>query len=96
MNRLRKHSQSPQKPATISNTLSNALAVRPPLQVNPPTLSATYQTALQPRTTTEQYWAARALSAETLLVARLEHQRELRSLSYAEETKRAVSIPCCF
>ncbi|KAJ7701922.1 hypothetical protein B0H17DRAFT_1004815 [Mycena rosella] len=96
MNRLKKSNNSPQKP--ISNTLSHALAVRPPLQVNPPqatppqTLSALYQTALQPRTNAEQYWAARALSAETLLAARLEHQRELRSFSYDEECKRAREL----
>ncbi|KAJ7481792.1 hypothetical protein FB451DRAFT_137380 [Mycena latifolia] len=91
MNRLRKTSQSPQK--SISNTLSHALAVRPPLEVNPPpTLSATYKTVLQPRTSSEQYWAARALTAETLLSARLEHQRELRSLSYAEESKRVKEL----
>jgi hypothetical protein len=91
MNRLRKTSESPQKSAASSGTtLSNAVTVRPPLQVNPPALSQTYKTALQPRTSAEQYWAARALTAETLLSARLEHHRELRSLSYAEETKRAV------
>ncbi|KAJ7121018.1 hypothetical protein C8R44DRAFT_877329 [Mycena epipterygia] len=89
MNRTRKPSQSPQK--SISATLSHALTTRPPLQVNPPALSETYR-ALQPRTNTEQYWAARALSAETLLAARLEHQRELRSLSYEEENKRAREL----
>ncbi|KAJ6591265.1 hypothetical protein DFH09DRAFT_1026321 [Mycena vulgaris] len=88
MNRLRKSSQSPQKSSAItSHTLSTALALRPPLQVNPPTFAAAYK-SLQPRSGAEQYWAARALSAETLLAARLEHQRELRSLSYAEESKR--------
>ncbi|KAJ7768701.1 hypothetical protein DFH07DRAFT_807681 [Mycena maculata] len=94
MNRIRKPSQSPQKssaPSIGTNTgTSNAVTVRPlALQVNPPSFSATYKAALQPRTGAEQYWAARALSAETLLAARLEHQRELRSLSYAEEVKRA-------
>ncbi|KAJ7905123.1 hypothetical protein B0H13DRAFT_2508843 [Mycena leptocephala] len=93
MNRLRKTSESPQKSAASSGTtLSNAVTVRPPLQVNPPALSQTYKTALQPRTSAEQYWAARALTAETLLSARLEHHRELRSLSYAEETKRKQAV----
>ncbi|KAF7342074.1 hypothetical protein MVEN_01794700 [Mycena venus] len=94
MNRLRKTSESPQK-ATASTGRAlgpnAAVTVRPPLQVNPPraALSETYKAALQPHTSSEQYWAARALTAETLLAARLEHHRELRSLSYAEETKRA-------
>ncbi|KAF8178110.1 hypothetical protein K438DRAFT_1978075 [Mycena galopus ATCC 62051] len=99
MNRLRKTSESPQKwTSTARPPSTNAVAVRPPLQVNSPALSQTYKAALQPlqplplqpRTSAEQYWAARALTAETLLSARLEHHRELRSLSYVEETKRAV------
>lgn len=39
----------------------------------------------------EQYWAARALTAETLLVARAEHHREMRAMAYSEESKRTVS-----
>ncbi|KAJ7792247.1 hypothetical protein B0H14DRAFT_2931990 [Mycena olivaceomarginata] len=91
MNRLRKTSESPQKSAASTGRAlsTNAVAARPPLQVNPPALSHTYKAALQPRTSAEQYWAARALTAETLLSARVEHHRELRSLSYVEETKRA-------
>ncbi|KAJ6588555.1 hypothetical protein B0H19DRAFT_1100017 [Mycena capillaripes] len=91
MNRLRKASEPRQKSTASSTgtTLNNAVAVRPPLQANPPALSQTYKAALQPRTGAEQYWAARALTAETLLAARVEHHRELRSLSYVEETKRA-------
>ncbi|KAJ6481810.1 hypothetical protein C8R45DRAFT_1100222 [Mycena sanguinolenta] len=89
MNRLRKTSESPQKSTSTVSSNASAVAVRPPLQANPPALSQTYKAALQPRTSSEQYWAARALTAETLLTARLEHHRELRSLSYVEETKRA-------
>lgn len=94
MNRLRKTSESPQKSAASTGRAlsTNAVAARPPLQVNPPALSHTYKAALQPRTSAEQYWAARALTAETLLSARVEHHRELRSLSYVEETKRAVRL----
>ncbi|KAJ7216453.1 hypothetical protein GGX14DRAFT_604793 [Mycena pura] len=115
MNRLRKISRGQSRqnftPSTSSSPASNAVAVRPPLQVSPPgpgpALSQTYKTALVqlqsrpvaynatpppplPRTSTEQYWAARALSAETLLTAQIGHRRELRSLSRAEEAKRAV------
>ncbi|KAJ7165061.1 hypothetical protein C8R46DRAFT_303740 [Mycena filopes] len=95
MNRVKKPGQSPQKPTTGTGTppspiaASNAVAVRPPLQFNRTVLSETYKAAFQPRSSAEQYWAARALSAETLLAARIEHHRELRSLSYLEETKRA-------
>ncbi|KAK0469295.1 uncharacterized protein EV420DRAFT_1633714 [Desarmillaria tabescens] len=42
-----------------------------------------------PRNRVEQYWAARALTAETLLSARTEHHRELRTLSFGEELKRS-------
>ncbi|GLB45218.1 hypothetical protein LshimejAT787_2001230 [Lyophyllum shimeji] len=41
---------------------------------------------------TAQYWAARAFSAETLLSARTVHQSELRDLVRAEEVKRAYEI----
>ena len=46
--------------------------------------------SVKPTTTAEQYWAARALTAETLLSARLAHQGELVALSAAEEEKRTV------
>ncbi|KZT64975.1 hypothetical protein DAEQUDRAFT_677633 [Daedalea quercina L-15889] len=47
---------------------------------------------VRPTTTAEQYWAARALTAETLLSAKLAHQNELMDLSSAEEEKRAREI----
>ncbi|KAF9238944.1 hypothetical protein BU15DRAFT_47193, partial [Melanogaster broomeanus] len=46
--------------------------------------------AAAPRTKVEQYWAARALVAETLLSARVQHQGELTGMRLAEEEKRAV------
>jgi hypothetical protein len=48
--------------------------------------------SLRPQSPVEQYWAARAIKAETLLSARMAHHRELRSLSLSEETKRSVRI----
>lgn len=45
---------------------------------------------VKPTTAAEQYWAARALTAETLLSARLAHHGELLALSAEEEEKRAV------
>ncbi|KAG5642075.1 hypothetical protein DXG03_003628 [Asterophora parasitica] len=40
----------------------------------------------------EQYWAARAFTAETLLSAREVHQRELHDFVRAEEVKRAYEL----
>ena len=48
--------------------------------------------ALAPLSPTAQYWAARAISAETLLAVREAHQRELRELLDGEENKRSVSF----
>lgn len=48
--------------------------------------------SVHPQSSAEQYWAARALRAETLLSSRMAHQRELKTLSFSEETKRSVSV----
>ena len=45
-----------------------------------------------PMSPAEQYWAARALTAETLLSAAEAHQREVRSAVDAEEEKRLVGF----
>lgn len=45
-----------------------------------------------PMSPAEQYWAARALTAETLLSAAEAHQREVRSAVDAEEEKRLRDI----
>ncbi|KAL0946258.1 hypothetical protein HGRIS_012513 [Hohenbuehelia grisea] len=45
-----------------------------------------------PRTPTEQYWAARAIAAESMLSARASHQQELRAASYREELKRSKDL----
>ncbi|EMD36705.1 hypothetical protein CERSUDRAFT_123788 [Gelatoporia subvermispora B] len=44
--------------------------------------------AAKPVTIKEQYWAARALTAEALLAARITHTGELRALTEAEQEKR--------
>lgn len=51
--------------------------------------SSSYE-APKPRSSVEQYWAARALTAETLLSARTSHQYELKSFSLMQETKYTV------
>ncbi|KIY71335.1 hypothetical protein CYLTODRAFT_346084 [Cylindrobasidium torrendii FP15055 ss-10] len=43
---------------------------------------------ITPRTAIEQYWAARALTAEALLKARTDHHKEMRAMSYSEDMKR--------
>ncbi|KIJ63595.1 hypothetical protein HYDPIDRAFT_113068 [Hydnomerulius pinastri MD-312] len=45
-----------------------------------------------PRTQVAQYWAARALVAETLLSARVEHHNELTEMRLAEEERRTRDI----
>lgn len=45
---------------------------------------------VQPRTNVEQYWAARALKAETALSTKDTHQLEVQHLRDSEETKRIV------
>lgn len=50
------------------------------------------QRDIQPRTGVEQYWAARALKAETALSARETHQLEVQHLRDSEETKRFVRL----
>ncbi|KAG8216007.1 hypothetical protein J3R82DRAFT_7999 [Butyriboletus roseoflavus] len=45
-----------------------------------------------PRTKVEQYWAARALVAETFLSARDRHQDELAEMRRKEEQKHEVSL----
>jgi len=44
----------------------------------------------QPQTAAEQYWAARALKAETLLHAQEVHQKSLKNTLMEQELKRQV------
>jgi hypothetical protein len=76
-------SLSPCKPAAKTVMIAPP---KPPTQVSGP---------LRPQNPAEQYWAVRALKAETLLSARMAHHHELRSLSFSEETKRSVSTMSC-
>lgn len=54
--------------------------------------SRPYTLDVQPRASIEQYWAARALKAETSLSARDTHQLEVQHLRNSEETKRSVRL----
>ena len=68
--------------ATVSAT-----AIAPAISGTLPKLP----TAIKPVTQAEQYWAARALTAEALLSLKTTHHEEIRTLSEAEESKRTVS-----
>ncbi|CCM04493.1 uncharacterized protein FIBRA_06673 [Fibroporia radiculosa] len=48
--------------------------------------------AARPSSVTEQYWAARALTAETLLSARIAHQTEILELATSAEEKRSQEL----
>lgn len=45
----------------------------------------------KPSTSAEHYWAARALTAESILEAKMDHQQELKSIKLYEDEKRTVS-----
>lgn len=45
---------------------------------------------VQPRTTVEQCWAARALKAESFISARMDHDDDIQTLRSSEESKRSV------
>ncbi|KAN0094772.1 hypothetical protein V8E55_003059 [Tylopilus felleus] len=108
MNRLRKPRPSEpyesNTTAAMSRTMQLAvsgLKASGPLGNDSTTVSASLQRrgtwfsaplAAAPRTKVEQYWAARALVAETLLSARDRHQAELAQVRHVEEEKRERAI----
>jgi len=47
---------------------------------------------VKPRTIVGQYWAARALVAETVLSTRVQHQKEVAEVRLGEEEKRTKEI----
>ena len=71
----------------LSNKSPSNVVVIPPNAIDQP------PEYFRPQTSAEQYWAIRALKAETVLQARTVHHRELQSLSFSEQTKRSVSMP---
>src|SRR6202451_3075142 len=87
---------SPRKNTTSSDMipapLSSGKSADKTIVVSPPKTPSQAPGSLRPQSPAEQYWAARALKAETLLSARMTHHHELRSLSFTEETKRSVCM----
>ena len=83
-------------PALQSRTMALARTTIDVLPTSSPSkhsnLATTYAKSRQQMTTSEQYWAARALTAETMLSASAHHQRELRSMTEVEQIKRTVRL----
>jgi hypothetical protein len=80
------------KPASLKNGVrKQIISVRRPCAA--PRINSEPATNVMPMplTVQEQYWAARALTAETLLTAGKAHYRELQYLSYREKQERLVS-----
>ena len=86
MNKLRK-----EPPPAISRTL--AIATGAGRGGSHPHLNQELaQRDVQPKTSVEQYWAARAVRAETALSVRDTHKLEVQHLRDSEETKRSVRL----
>ena len=84
MNKLRK-----EPPPAMSRTLAIATGAghdgsRPHQELT--------QRDVRPKTGVEQYWAARALRAETALSVRDTHKLDVQHLRDSEETKRSVRL----
>ncbi|KAJ4495248.1 hypothetical protein C8R41DRAFT_828402 [Lentinula lateritia] len=67
-----------------------ALNPAPSLDLNKSTKTKSMN--LYPQSKSVHYWAARALTAETLLAAGMEHSENLRSVTVSQETKRATEV----
>lgn len=95
MNKLKRANQTivtttePTKASAVTSHRSNASKiVATTSTVHPPS----NEFDKTPRNAVEQYWAARALTAEALLKARTEHHRDLRAMTYSEDMKREVGL----
>ncbi|EKM57363.1 uncharacterized protein PHACADRAFT_172993 [Phanerochaete carnosa HHB-10118-sp] len=58
----------------------------------PPVVAVPIPKIVKPVTPAEQYWAARALTAEAILSVKTQHHEEIKMLAVVEETKRTVSL----
>ncbi|KAH7920427.1 hypothetical protein BV22DRAFT_1039882 [Leucogyrophana mollusca] len=84
---------------TISKTLQIASASLPTshavqtnIQQVDVRVASSAPVAVGPHTAAERYWAARALTAETVLKARIVHQQELRDSQLSAEDKHSREI----
>lgn len=67
-----------------TNDLRTSAAASPQLH------NAQHRVQPQPMSTTEQYWAARALRAEALLEAHDVHKKEVQTVGQEHDMKRQV------
>ncbi|KAF9267379.1 hypothetical protein L218DRAFT_1060923 [Marasmius fiardii PR-910] len=79
---------SPSLPVETTTVMSRTMVEA----MKPQTLRSQRLLSVFPRSQNEQYWAARALSAETLLIARTEHHLEIRDLTRYQDEKRTASL----
>jgi hypothetical protein len=96
--------QTPNKDGTMSRTMKLATTEAPGWtsvvtnlkanneQVQKKTLAVRGSMFPTPTASSEQYWAARALTAEALLAAQEGHYHELRGVTSAEDAKRLVGL----
>ena len=76
-------------------TASVSTQVVAPVMPNTPHLypsKVEYPVKAKPVTPAEQYWAARALTAEALLSVKTAHHEEMRVLAVEGETRRTVRV----
>jgi negative regulator of sigma E activity len=70
----------------------NVTTVYSPAVTNPSRSLPSLHSTINAARPNQQYWAQRALTAETLLIARSEYEREVRQVASLEEQRRLV---CC-
>ncbi|THU78268.1 hypothetical protein K435DRAFT_700415 [Dendrothele bispora CBS 962.96] len=79
-------------PTSISRPVFDQRATGPVATTYSSTYKPSFPSNFSPRSRVEQYWAARALSAETLLSAKTEHLVEVKNLTYTGDVRRAKEI----
>ncbi|KAJ3746389.1 hypothetical protein DFH05DRAFT_1485024 [Lentinula detonsa] len=75
--------------ATSTNGFALTSASLPDISISTTNRNSSH---LYPRSESEQYWTARALKAETLLISKEEHFEHLQSVTVEQETKRVTEV----
>ncbi|KAJ3793947.1 hypothetical protein GGU11DRAFT_797939 [Lentinula aff. detonsa] len=75
--------------ATSTNGFALTSASLPDISISTTNRNSSH---LYPRSESEQYWTARALKAETLLIFKEEHFEHLQSVTVEQETKRVTEV----
>ncbi|EPQ51776.1 hypothetical protein GLOTRDRAFT_117780 [Gloeophyllum trabeum ATCC 11539] len=77
---------------TVTSTTSRTFQYATTLDSTRKSSAAQSVAFVRPQTEAEQYWAARALVAETLLYTKAAHNEEVRQIITSEEVKRSREI----